>query len=335
MRSKKAIFGTLAFFGALALVPLVVGNMYTIHIFILTLTYLVVVAAWDLIMGYGGAFSFAQVGFFVIGAYASGMISIRTGMSPWLTMPIAGLVTAIVGVLICLPCLRVRGSYVALITYALVLVLPTFILRGGPLGTGGAQGLVGVPGLSIGGFVFSPMDLVPWFYTALGLAALCIGLIYFVILPSTYGLSLMALRDSEVLARHLGVSQYFTKTTLFAASAFFTGLAGAFYVHYTGAASQRLLGMDFFLLLLVMLTLGGMGRYPGVLIGTFAFAFVNEYFRISGTWRLVFIGSIIVIGTLVLPQGLVSLGDWPKSIYKKWRQRQEADRAAVDSTQDH
>ncbi|MCL4369213.1 MAG: hypothetical protein M1337_08650, partial [Actinobacteria bacterium] len=92
---------------------------------------------------------------------------------------------------------------------------------------------------------------------ALTLAAFSVYVIYFRIIRSDFGLGLTALRDAEGFAVSLGVNEHRTKLTVFAASAFFTGLAGAFYVHYTGSVSQKLLGMDLFLLIMVMLIVGG------------------------------------------------------------------------------
>lgn len=289
----------------LALVPLVVSDAYTLQIFTLALIWLMVVAAWDLITGYAGVFSFAQVAFFVIGAYASGMISGQFAISPWLTMPLAGLVAALVAVLIGIPCLRVKGVYVALVTFSLQLVLPTFILRGESFGTGGSGGLFGIPELRIGGFVFSPLDQVPWFYTALVLASITVYLIYFRILRSHFGVAIAALKDAEGFAKSLGVNESRATLLVFGYSGFFTGLAGAFFAHYTGSVSQDLLGMSYFLLFLVMLTVGGMGRYPGAIIGALFFTFANEYLRISGTARQIIIGAIVILAIVTMPKGVV------------------------------
>lgn len=301
--------GSVGLVFALALIPLVLRDTYLLHIFVLAFIWLIVVAAWDLITGYGGVFSFGQIAFFVIGAYASGILTKSTSLSPWLGLLAGGLVAAVAGIAISLPCLRVRGVYVAVVTYALHLVLPTAILRGESFGTGGAGGLLGIPTLGLGGAGFSPLDKVPWFYTGLGLAAVSVYLIYFRLLRSPFGLGLRALRDSEDLAQSLGVNEYRTKVTVFAASAFFTGVAGAFYAHYTGSLSQRLLGMDLFLLIMIMLTVGGMGRYPGAVLGTFIFTFANEFLRISGSLRLIITGGIIIVAILALPEGLVQAGD--------------------------
>jgi branched-chain amino acid transport system permease protein len=292
-------------------------DLYTLHILVLALIWLVIVAAWDLITGYAGIFSFGQIAFFVIGAYVSGILSTTLAINPWLAMPAAALFTGLTGVAIGLPCLRVKGVYIAVVTYALHLVLPTAILRGEVYGTGGAGGLLGIPSLRIGGFAFGPLDKVRWYYAALVLATLCVYIIYFRIVKSNFGLALTALRDAGAFAASLGVNEHRTKLMVFALSGFFTGLAGAFYVHYTGSVSQKLLGMDLFLLIMVMLIVGGMGRYPGAVVGTFVFAVGNELLRMSGSFRLIILGAVIVVAMLVMPQGLMQLFEAAARVFSR------------------
>lgn len=308
--------GSLAGLAILGVVPLMVSSQYTLNLFVLAFIYLMIVAGWDLMTGYAGIFSFGQVAFFVIGAYASGILAVRLSLSPWLTMPLGGLITAGVALIIALPTLRVRGAYVAVITYALHLVLPTLIIVFGFLGTGGVGGLIGVPPLSIGGYVFTPLNMVPWYYAALGLAAFTVLCIYFVIVRSSFGLSLRALRDAEDFAKSLGISENRTKLMVFALSGFFTGLAGGLYVHYTGSISQRTLGMDFFLLLMVMLSVGGMGRYPGAVLGALVFTFVNDYLRVADSVRLIVLGAIIIVAIIAMPEGFVGSME---HVARRWR----------------
>jgi branched-chain amino acid transport system permease protein len=317
LRDSQAVFA-LVLLAALAAVPLLVSDPYVLQIFVLAFVWLIVVAAWDLITGYAGIFSFGQVAFLVIGAYASGLLSTQLGVNPWLSMLLAGSVTALFAVGIGLPCLRVRGVYIALVTYALHLALPTLILRGEGFGTGGAGGLLGIPPLSLGGYRFSPLDQVPWYYTGLAIAAVCVYLIYFRIVRSDFGLAMTAFRDAIGFAKSLGVDEARTTLVVFALSGFFTGVAGGYYAHYTGSVSQDLLGMTYFLLFLVMLTVGGMGRFPGAVVGVFAVTFANEYLRVSGSLRMVILGSIIVVAILVMPEGSVQ---WFVGLVARTRRR--------------
>lgn len=294
-------------FGVFGILPIFLhDNLAIMTLLTMTIIYGVVAINWDLMMGYAGIFTFANVAFFVIGGYASSIISIGTGLSPWFTIPVGGAITAGVGVLIGLPCLRLKGAYVALITFALHMILEPFLKSdmGRAIGTGGAQGLLSIPPLSIGGYTFSSLEPVPWFYVAFGISLVSLYVTYRII-HSTWGLSFVAVRDSEPFARSLGLDYYRVKLMVFGIAAFFTGMIGAFYAHYVGILSTRVLGLDLFLLLMVMQVIGGMGRFPGALLGAIIVTFANEGLRAAGVYRLVIFGAIVVAVVVLAPEGIM------------------------------
>ncbi len=155
-------------------------------------------------------------------------------------MPVAACISAVVGAVVGLICLRLRGDYVALLTFAIQLLLAPFIISdwGKALGTGGTKGLVGIPRLSVGGYEFQSLELRPWFYAALGLFVVGLLVIYLA-MRSNWGRAFVALRDSPRFAKGLGVNEFKYKLLVFALSALLTGLAGAFYVHYTGCCRSN------------------------------------------------------------------------------------------------
>ncbi len=118
-------------YGIMALLPIFVGDIrFIMNIMIMCLIWAVVASCWDVMMGFAGIFSFGQVAFFVMGAYCSGILAIEHNVTPVLSIPIAGLFTAGMGVLVGLPCLRLAGPYIALVTFGVHMALqPT--LRGG------------------------------------------------------------------------------------------------------------------------------------------------------------------------------------------------------------
>ena len=99
-------------------------DRHHMNLLILCLIWTVVSASWDLILGYCRIFSFAQLAFFMIGGYTSAILSITLEVSPWITMPIGAVAAGMMGVLIGLPCLRLVGMYVGMVTFAIHLVLP-------------------------------------------------------------------------------------------------------------------------------------------------------------------------------------------------------------------
>lgn len=304
--SKRSYFflGSLVF---LSLLPLALGdNQHVMHLLILAFIWSVVASAWNLIMGYARVLSFGQIAFFAVGGYTSALLTLNLGISPWLGILAGGGVALVIGLIIGLICLRLKGIYVGIVTFALHLVLPTIFRAGKPWGTGGAYGITGIVPLNIGGYVLSKLEMVPWYYATFGMFVGLLFLIYKII-NSNIGLAFMALRDSESLAKNLGINEYRHLLMVFGISAFITGVMGAFYVHYLRIITPSIFGLDYFLLALIMVMLGGMGRFPGAVIGAFVIVFLNDALIAYGPARLVILGAIVVAVMIALPNGLMSI----------------------------
>lgn len=296
-------------YGVLAIMPLFVGGVdHIMHILIMCLIWAIVASCWDLIMGFAGIFSFGQVAFFVIGAYASAIFSIKLGVAPVFSIPIAGGVSAFFGVLVGLPCLRLKGAYIALVTFAVHMILEPFLKSGmgRALGTGGSRGLLTIPPLEIFGFTFNADHKVAVFYLALFLAVIC-SVIILLVIKSFWGAAFLALKDSEDFATSLGVSAFKYKLAVFALTSFLTGVAGGFYGHYIGMLSTRMLGIDLFVILMIMLVIGGIGQFPGAILGAIVTVTLNEMLAPLGAYRPLTLGAMVVVLVLLLPDGIIGL----------------------------
>jgi len=312
MRFRKELVTFLGVFLLLLILPLFIRNdNYWVGVMITCVIWGTMASVWNFTMGYAGIFTFGQFAFFAIGAYISGMLAKYLGISPWLTMLAGGAGACLVGLLIGLPCMRLKGAYVALITWALHLVLGPIIKVADPLGTGGSTGLMAIPSLSLGGYVFSRTSLLPWYYTGLVLSFIILLVVYKIIFSSV-GLGFVGLRDSEDFAKTLGIHEYKYKLLVFGISAFLTGIIGAFYVHYSGLISPRILGLDIFLLVMLMLILGGMGVFPGAFMGAFVILVLNEILRPLGAYRFLIFGAFVIVTIKTIPEGL--LGKFNKLI---------------------
>lgn len=289
----------------LGVLGLFIESSYVHHVLILCFIWTIVVVGWDLVLGYVGVFSFAQLVFFAGGAYLSAMLSIGLGIPPIAAMALAALLVGVMGLLVGLPCLRLRGEYVALFTFAVHLALPPLINQGRAIGTGGSTGLMGIPPVEILGYTMRTVDKLPWYFLTLAVAAAAVGLVYFVVLRGRPGRAFVALRDSEDFARALGVNDYVYKLLAFVLSAVVTGVAGALYAHYVGVVTPKILGNEFFLIAMLMLSIGGLGRFPGAILGAFIITIGNELLRDTGQYRLLLLGLGVVLVILLLPNGLV------------------------------
>ena len=290
----------------LFLVGFFIKESYIYHVLILCFIWTIVVVGWDLVLGYCGILNFAQLVFFAAAAYMTGMLSINLGIHPILSFIMGVVVTGIVGLLVGLPCLRLRGEYVALFTFAVHLALPAIISQGRSIGTGGATGLMGIPPLEIFGYSITAMEKVQWYFLSLIIAALIIYFVYFIMLPGKLGMSFITLRDSEDFAKSLGVNDYKYKLIAFTFSAVITGVAGALYAHYVSVVTPKILGNEFFLMVMLMLSVGGTGKFPGVVLGAFIITIGNEILRDAGQYRLLILGLCVVLTILFLPNLKIS-----------------------------
>lgn len=286
-----------------------ITDSYVRHVLILCFLWCVVAAAWDLALGFAGIFNYGQLVFFAAGAYATAMLSLKLHVPPLVALACAVAITGVVGFVIGLPCLRLKGEYVALFTFSVHLAMPPLIQQGKVLGTGGTMGLFGVPPLSFLGMTLGPLNKLGWYYATLAAAAACVFAVYFIALNSRTGRAFVALRDSESFARSLGIDEFKYKLVAFTISAAITGFAGALYAHYTSVVTPKILGNEFFLLVIVMLAIGGIGRFPGAILGAFVVTILNELLRGVGIFRLLVLGLLVVFTLLLLPNGVVSLRD--------------------------
>ncbi len=304
-QSKLHLWSFIVIEAILIILPLVFGgNGYVMHLLIMSLIWAVVAASWDIVLGYAGIFNLGQIAFFAIGAYTTGMLSKNFGVSPWIGLVAGGIVAGLCGILIGLPCLKLKGIYVALMTLAFYEVIGPLIVVGRPVGTGGNGGLLPIPPLSIGSYVFTSSQPVPWYIVSLGIFTICIFVIYRMI-NSYFGMAFVALRDQENLAQSLGVNRFKSSLLISGTAAFLTGFAEAFYAHYVSSISPRMLGLDSFLFLLIMVIFGGAGNFPGAVIGAFFITFVNDLLRPLGTFRLLVLGALLVALIILLPKGIM------------------------------
>jgi branched-chain amino acid transport system permease protein len=223
-------------------------------------------------------------------------------------MILAGGITAAIGVLVGLPCLRLKGAYIALVTFAVHMILEPFLKSdmGRFIGTGGSRGILTIPPIQLFGNTFSSAAPVPFFYLTLILSILC-TVIILIVIKSYWGTAFLALKDSEDFAASLGVSAFKYKLMVFALTSFLTGMIGGFYGHYVGMLSTRMLGIDLFVTLMIMLVIGGIGEYPGAILGAFITVTLNEMLSPLGPYRPLMLGALVVVLVLILPDGVVGL----------------------------
>ncbi|MFZ2096111.1 MAG: branched-chain amino acid ABC transporter permease [Anaerolineales bacterium] len=290
--------------------PFAGANSYIKHLFILFFIWSVVAASWNLLNGYAGIISLGNIGFMAIGGYASGILAKSFGLSPWISIPIGGIITCVlVTLFLGFPALRLSGIYIALLSLIFADSLPSILTQTREI-TGGAMGLHEIPG-------FIPhMEKIHAYYFCFVFFLIAMFIVYRTIHSHT-GLAFMALRDSENFATTLGVNRFRERLKVFAISSFLTGLAGGFYVHSLGDISPTTLGIEPFLLSIAMFELGGIGTFAGPILGAAVIVFGGEFLRLAGTLRLSLLGLLICLIILFFPGGIMQLISQSETFIRK------------------
>lgn len=294
----------------IALYPVVHGSQYIMHVTIMFFIWGVVASLWNLLAGYAGVLSLGNMAFLLIGGYTSGILTKSFGMSPWVSIVIAGLATMIVvTIILALPALRLTGIYIALLTIVFSDALPSLLTQTRKY-TGGAAGLKEIPPFWPG------MERIHAYYLIFMIFIIILAVIYWITRSNT-GLAFQAMRDDEELALSLGVNLYLEKIKVFAVCSFFTGLIGGVYVHYLTMISPATNSLESFMLAMCMIFLGGFARFPGAVIGALFLTFTNEFLQLTGTLRPLLIGFIICVLILYLPDGFMQIVDWIDNKFNK------------------
>lgn len=305
---KKAIVYLFAI-ALLALLPVVMRDPRWLHIVIMIYLYIMLAGGLRLIMSTGQV-SFAHAAFWAIGAYSSALLVMKLGLSFWLALPLAGVISAIVSILIGFPCLRLKGPYFFIITLAFGEIARLVFTSWVDL-FGGANGIPGIPfpdpiAIPLLGVIEFSSRSVHYYYLLLLMLLGCLFIMYR-LQGSRFGMTCAAVRESDELAQSLGISAIRYKMILFVVACFFAGLAGSFYAHYMTYISP-----DFFtfwesMTFLMIAVIGGSGSTSGVILGAILLTVAPEIAREAKRVEPIIFGAILVVVLLFLPGGLWSL----------------------------
>jgi len=286
--------------------PVLVQDPYIIHILILCLMFAALAQSWNLLVGFTGIFTFGHQAFFGIGAYFSAILAIRLGISPWLGLVIGGFAASLLGIVVGIPCLRLRAApYIAIATLGLA-EISRIVAQNLVNITRGEMGLSGIPEFPPLGPISFLEGRVPYYYLIFILFLLTTALAFW-IAKSPLGLALASIRESQDAAESIGVNVPRVKIIIFTISSFLAGLIGGFYAHYILILTpSSVLGVPIMIELVAMVLIGGMGTLMGPIVGAFLVTLMTEYLRVVGEYRLLIYGAILVITMIYMPSGLIT-----------------------------
>ncbi len=289
---------------------------YVLYLVCLGLIYAIAALGLNLLIGYAGQFSLGHAGFMAIGAYTSAILTQRFGWHFILALPTAGLLTAAIGFLLGLPALRLSGPYLAVVTLGFGLAIPQLVIWLAPL-TGGSSGLIELPAAALPIWYDGTVGLYNvvfnsdrvYYYLVLAVIA-ALTLFAANVVNSHTGRAFIAIRDSELAAQAMGVNLVRYKTTAFALSACFTGLAGSLYAHLIRGIGPEDFTLFLSIGLLTMIVLGGLGTIRGALLGAFALTALQNLLTRLPVVRdfknlyIVVFGALLILTIMFLPHGI-------------------------------
>ena len=284
----------------LLILPYIFPNQYFVQILDLIGIFILLGTGLNILAGYTGQVSLGHAAFYGIGAYTSALLNVNFGLSFLVTFPIAILITAVFGVVLAIPALKVKGSYLALLTIGfgevtrMVMVNWTEVTRG-------PAGIVGIKSPDILGFQFDTLES----YYYLILLFVVLGTLYQkILIHSRTGRAFIAIKEDEKAAELIGINITKYKIMSFVISAVYSAIAGVLYAHMTNYVSPDSFSAYDSSVILWIVSIGGLGSLSAPIWGSIVVAILPEALRGLGDFRLVIYGVTLVIVIMYYPGGL-------------------------------
>jgi branched-chain amino acid transport system permease protein len=299
---KWKILGWIAALIALLILPLFLGK-YSVFLLSMLAIYALVSLGLNLLMGYTGQIAAGHAGFLAIGAYVTAIV---TANFEWLPCPVtlllAGTISGLIGFLLGIPILRLKGFYIAMATLAFGVVISEVILQWSSV-TGGDDGF-SVPTARIGSFAFdSDLKL---FYLIIPVTIIMTVLAKNLV-NGYVGRAFIALRESEVAAQTIGVDLAKYKTIAFAISAFYTGVAGGLFAYLITFLSPDAFTIELSIDFIAMIVIGGMGSILGSIIGAVILTGMQQVLASLLDLQILIFGLSLIVFMIFMPRGIVGM----------------------------
>ena len=284
----------LLFFLVLLFLPVVTQDPYLLRILVLTSIFAIFAASWDLLSGFTGQMNFGHALFFGVGAYSAALLNLHAHIPPWGSIPLGALAAVLAGLIIGIPCLRLKGTYLALTTLAFPIILLGIVfaipeITGGELGVSGLERLTG-------------SRLGDYYLTTVLMIVLCT--IMWKITDSNTGIIFHAIREDEVAVRASGINTTRYKLLAFSLSGFFAGISGGLYAHFMRIAGPANLEVSMSFTVVIWAIFGGIVTIYGPVGAVFILFPFLEFMRFWPEYRMLMFAGIILLILLYMPEGL-------------------------------
>ena len=287
---------------AIILLLVVPFFLSTYYIFLISLlaVYSLVSIGLNILMGYTGQIAAGHAGFLAIGAYFTSIVGTNVEWLPcYVVLLLAGLLSAVIGFLLGIPILRLKGFYIAMATLAFGVVVSEVILQWSSL-TGGDDGL-NVPTATIAGFAFDS-DLKK-FYLIISVT-IFLTILSKNLVKGYIGRAFIALRESEIAAQTIGIDLARYKTIAFAISAFYTGVAGGLFAYLITYISPDAFTIELSIDFIAMIVIGGMGSILGSVIGAVILTGMTQLLAQLLDLQILIFGISLIVFMIFMPKGI-------------------------------
>jgi branched-chain amino acid transport system permease protein len=276
--------------------PLITQDPYVLRIIILTSIFAILAASWDLLSGFTGQMNFGHALFFGVGAYSSAILNIQAHIPPWGSVPLGAIVAVLAGLIVGIPCLRLKHTYLALTTLAFPIILLGIVFALPDL-TGGELGISGVKRLTnslLGGYYLHVVTML----------VLCF--VMWKITDSNTGIIFHAIREDELAVKASGINTTRYKLLAFCLSGFFAGLAGGLYAHYMRIAGPSTLEVSLSFNVVIWAIFGGVATIYGPIAAVFILNPLLEFVRFWPEYRILIFAFVVLLILLYMPEGLIT-----------------------------
>jgi branched-chain amino acid transport system permease protein len=307
----------------LAAMPAFASNKW-VGLVLEALVYVTIATGLNIALGMTGLLVLGHAAFWAVGAYTFAMVTVHWHWNFWLALPAAGAAAALVGFVLGLPALRLRGDYLAIVTLGFGESIRWIIKNNGPV-TGGDAGIPGSelpdadirePLGALGRVLWQPTDRNGCFWFALALAAVCVTAVT-LLKHSRLGRAMFALREDETAAKCMGINTVQVKLVAFMSSAMWAGFAGVVYLVYRQQVTPELFNFDASVTFVAMVVLGGLGSVAGSVLGASALwilpALLRDWIPQVQDYRMLIFGAVLAAMMVVRPGGIVGSGGQRKA----------------------
>ena len=320
--SQRKLFLITASVIALCLIvtPFVVQNNFQLRVIMLFLIYALVAMGLNILVGLVSLVSLGQAGIYALGAYTVGVLTVKYDWPLFATMGAAVVSSAIVGVVLAYPSVRVRGVYLAVVTIAFGLIVQNVVIDWRTV-TGGTLGISNIPRANLG---FGPLDTTG-LYTLIAGIMFAAFLLHHNLIYSRYGRAMHAVAQSETAASSLGINPANQRVFAFVISAVYAGIAGALYAYLNRYVNPDTFSFSDSIRFLLMVILGGSGTTLGPLIGAGILTWIPNLLQAFGKWQLFVYGALLAAVIFLMPKGIIgTLNSWLRALISRSRNQQQS-----------